>query len=103
MAALEAGVPERARLGRVVLWLVAFRYQRRLAILLTPMITGLIVATVYGRFHYVLDTIAGVGLAFAVVANWRSREDQVQFPGGSRLDAMRVVAHTLVCVTDLFT
>jgi len=53
--------------GAVVLWLVAFRYQRRLAILLTPMITGLIVATVYGRFHYVLDTIAGVGLAFAVV------------------------------------
>jgi len=53
--------------GAVVLWLVAFRYQRRLAILLAPMIAGLIVATVYGRFHYVLDTIAGVALAFAVV------------------------------------
>jgi membrane-associated phospholipid phosphatase len=57
--------------GAVVLWLVAFRYQRRLAIVLTPMITGLIVATVYGRFHYVLDTIAGVGLAFAVVGVYR--------------------------------
>jgi membrane-associated phospholipid phosphatase len=54
--------------GAVVLWLVAFRHQRRLAILLTPMIAGLIVSTVYGRFHYALDTIAGVGLAFAVVA-----------------------------------
>jgi len=57
--------------GAVVLWLVAFRYQRRLAILLTPMIAGLIVATVYGRFHYVLDTIAGVALAFAVVGVYR--------------------------------
>ena len=79
----------------VVLWLVAFRYQRRLAILLTPIITGLIVATVYGRFHYALDTIAGVGLAFAVVGvyrwgTWcRSARDQRQStlesaPGGSQ-------------------
>jgi len=57
--------------GAMVLWLVAFRYQRRLAILLAPVIIGLIVATVYGRFHYVLDTIAGVGLAFAVVGVYR--------------------------------
>jgi membrane-associated phospholipid phosphatase len=54
--------------GAVVLWLVAFRHQRRLAILLTPIIAGLLLATVYGRFHYALDTIAGVGLAFAVMA-----------------------------------
>jgi membrane-associated phospholipid phosphatase len=52
----------------MVLWLVAFRRQRRLAILLTPVIAGLIMATVYGRFHYALDTIAGVGLAVVVVA-----------------------------------
>ena len=57
--------------GAMVLWLVAFRYQRRLAILLTPMIAGLIVATVYGRFHYALDTIAGVGLALTVVGVYR--------------------------------
>jgi membrane-associated phospholipid phosphatase len=57
--------------GAVVLWLVAFRHQRRLAILLTPVIAGLLVATVYGRFHYALDTIAGVGLAFAVVGAYR--------------------------------
>ena len=58
--------------GAAVLWLVAFRYQRRLAILLTPVITGLLVATVYGRFHYVLDTIAGVGLAFVVAGGYRA-------------------------------
>jgi membrane-associated phospholipid phosphatase len=57
--------------GAVVLWLVAFRHQRRLAILLTPVIAGLLVATVYGRFHYALDTIGGVGLAFAVVGVYR--------------------------------
>ena len=57
--------------GAMVLWLVAFRYQRRLAILLTPVIAGLIVATVYGRFHYALDTIAGVGLALTVVGVYR--------------------------------
>ena len=55
----------------MVLWLVSFRYQRRLAILLTPMIAGLMVATVYCRLHYVLDTIAGVALAFAVVGVYR--------------------------------
>ena len=59
--------------GAVVLWLVAFHHQRRLAILLVPMIAGLIVATVFGRFHYALDTIAGVGLAFAVVGVYRRK------------------------------
>jgi membrane-associated phospholipid phosphatase len=59
--------------GAVVLWLVAFRYQRRLAILITPMIAGLLVATVYCRFHYVLDTVAGVGIAFAVAGVYRRR------------------------------
>jgi membrane-associated phospholipid phosphatase len=48
--------------------LVAWRHQRRLACLLVPIIAGLLVATVYGRFHYVLDTLAGVGLAIAVVS-----------------------------------
>jgi membrane-associated phospholipid phosphatase len=54
--------------GATVLWLVAWRYQPRLAGLLTPLMLGLIVATVYGRFHYVLDTVAGVALALAAVS-----------------------------------
>jgi membrane-associated phospholipid phosphatase len=54
--------------GAVVVWLVAWRHQPRLAGLLTPLIAGVIVATVYGRFHYVLDTLAGVGFAIAVAA-----------------------------------
>jgi PAP2 superfamily len=54
--------------GAVIVWLVAWRHQPRLAALLSPCVLGLIVATVYGRFHYVLDALAGVGLALTVVA-----------------------------------
>jgi len=32
---------------------------------------GAIVATVYGRFHYAVDAIAGVGLALIVVGLYR--------------------------------
>ena len=54
--------------GAVVVWLVALRHQPRVAGLLSPLILGLIVATVYGRFHYVLDTRAGFGVALTAVA-----------------------------------
>ena len=57
--------------GAVVVSLVAWRYQRRLAYLLVPITGGVIIATVYGRFHYVLDAFAGAALAVAVVAAYR--------------------------------
>ena len=53
--------------GAVVLLLVAWRHQRRLALGLLPIVLGLIAATVYGRFHYAVDAIAGIGLALTVV------------------------------------
>jgi membrane-associated phospholipid phosphatase len=53
--------------GAVVIWLMAWRHQRPLAVLLTPIILGVVVATVYGRFHYALDTVAGLLLAIVVV------------------------------------
>ncbi len=53
-----------------VIWLVAWRHQRRIAWLLTPIVGGLILATVYGRFHYVLDVFAGLGLAILIVATY---------------------------------
>ena len=58
--------------GAVVVTLVAWRHQRRLACLLLPITAGVIIATVYGRFHYVLDTLAGAALAIAVVVAYRS-------------------------------
>ena len=53
--------------GAVVTWLVAWRHHRTVACWLAPIIGGLILATVYGRFHYALDTIAGLGVAILVV------------------------------------
>jgi len=52
----------------IVVWLLAWRHQPRLAGVLAPFVAGLIVATVYGRFHYVLDTLAGLVLGATVVA-----------------------------------
>ena len=57
--------------GAVVVSLVAWRHQRRLAYLLVPITGGLLIATVYGRFHYVLDTLAGATLAIVVVVACR--------------------------------
>ena len=52
--------------GSVLVWLVAWRHQRLVAYLLTPLIGGVLIATVYGRFHYALDTLAGIVVALAV-------------------------------------
>ena len=57
--------------GAVVVSLVAWRHQRRLAYLLLPIIGGVMMATVYGRFHYALDTLAGAVLVVAVVMGYR--------------------------------
>jgi membrane-associated phospholipid phosphatase len=50
----------------LVIWLVAWQRQRRLAWALAPVIAGLVGATVYGRFHYVLDVLAGLLVAVVV-------------------------------------
>ena len=52
----------------IIVLVVAWKRQRRLAYLLLPMVLGVIVATVYGRFHYVLDTIAGLALAIMITS-----------------------------------
>jgi membrane-associated phospholipid phosphatase len=57
--------------GAVVVSLVAWRHQRRLAYLLVPISGSMMIATVYGRFHYVLDTLAGAALAIVVVLGYR--------------------------------
>jgi membrane-associated phospholipid phosphatase len=57
--------------GAVVVSLVAWRHQRRLAYLLIPIAVSVMIATVYGRFHYVLDSLAGAALAIAVVGAYR--------------------------------
>ncbi len=55
----------------LVIWLVAWQRQRRLAWVLAPMIAGLVCATVYGRFHYVLDALAGLLVAVLITESYR--------------------------------
>jgi len=57
--------------GAVVVSLVAWRHQRRLGYLLILITLSVMLATVYGRFHYVLDALAGAALAIAVVGAYR--------------------------------
>jgi len=50
----------------------AARRSRRTFLGFLPFAIGLAVATVYGRYHYAIDVISGIALAFLVVplARW---------------------------------
>ncbi len=50
----------------IALWL-AFRFRRKLFYLYLPIVTGLVLSTVYLRYHYVIDVIAGAALAGMVI------------------------------------
>jgi len=50
-----------------IIWWVAWHRQRKIAYGLTPIALGLFIATVYGRFHYVLDAAAGLAVAAAII------------------------------------
>jgi len=50
----------------ITLWLV-YRFKRRLFWIYLPIITGLICSTVYLRYHYVVDVMAGMALAGIVI------------------------------------
>jgi membrane-associated phospholipid phosphatase len=51
----------------VAVLIVAWKRQRRLFWILLPIATLLIISTVYCRYHYVVDVVAGIALAFATV------------------------------------
>lgn len=48
----------------LVVMIFAIRYEKTIAWILTPLILSLFVATVYGRFHYILDVVAGILVGF---------------------------------------
>ncbi len=52
------------------IWLVAWYRQRPIAYWLLLLVPGLIFATVYGRFHYVLDVATGLALSGTVFFFW---------------------------------
>ncbi len=54
-----------------VLWAMAWRYRRPLAITLAPMVLTLYVSTFYCRYHYVSDSVAGIAVAVVALAALR--------------------------------
>ena len=72
------------------IWLVAWYRERRIAYWLLALVPGLIFATVYGRFHYVLDVITGfahAGIVFILGArcektksSWKTEEPSLASP-----------------------
>jgi len=48
----------------LVVMIFAIRYEKVLAWIFTPLILSLFMATVYGRFHYILDVVAGILVGF---------------------------------------
>jgi membrane-associated phospholipid phosphatase len=50
------------------MWAMSWRYSRRLAWVLTPVILTLYVATVYCRYHYLTDAVFGIATAVAALA-----------------------------------
>jgi membrane-associated phospholipid phosphatase len=50
-----------------VMWFMTWRYGKRWFYILAPVILSLYVSTVYGRFHYVTDAVAGIAAAVVVI------------------------------------
>jgi membrane-associated phospholipid phosphatase len=55
-----------------VVWLYAYRNSRRLFWILAPLVVSLWVSTLYLRYHYLIDVVAGLALAplCFLLANW---------------------------------
>lgn len=51
----------------VAVLLVAWRHDKLVMAVMLPLVVGLTVGTVYGRFHYGVDTLSGVIMGLAVV------------------------------------
>jgi len=50
-----------------IMWVMSYRYVRWLFWLLAPVILSLYVSTVYCRYHYITDSIAGILLGIIVI------------------------------------
>lgn len=68
-----AAFPSSHVAGSVVATGMALFYSRRLGLVLAPFTAGLILAVVYGQFHYAVDALSGLLLAAAVLAVMQRR------------------------------
>jgi membrane-associated phospholipid phosphatase len=64
-----AAFPSSHVAAAVVAAVCALRYWRALGLLLTPLTLGLVLSVVYGQFHYAVDAVAGLLVAFAVLVS----------------------------------
>ncbi len=65
--AIGRTIPSPHCAAATVMWIMAWRYHRPTFFVLTPVIVSLYVSTVYGRYHYVSDALAGIAIAFLAV------------------------------------
>ncbi len=49
----------------LVVLMLAWVYRKRMALFMTPFVLGLFAATVYNRYHYVSDVVAGLAVGLA--------------------------------------
>ncbi len=60
-AMLDGGAfPSAHCAAATVMLILAYRYAKHLFIIISPLLVTLILATVYGRYHYIVDVIAGI-------------------------------------------
>lgn len=64
-----AAFPSSHVAAAVVAAVCALRYWRRLGLVLAPFTLGLVLSVVYGQFHYAVDAVAGLIVAFAVLVS----------------------------------
>ena len=65
MAGLHGGcMPSSHVAVALVAMIYAIRHEKTLAWIYTPLVISLFAATVYGRFHYLLDVVAGILVGF---------------------------------------
>ena len=67
-----------------VMWFMSRKYTRRGFWLLAPIILSLYVSTVYGRFHYLSDSLVGIAVAVAVLLAAPAIEKAWNRPVGER-------------------
>jgi membrane-associated phospholipid phosphatase len=66
---------------------MALRYRRTLGLILLPFTAGLILAVVYGQFHYAVDALAGLVVAALMLAVMQTAEAEAPAPGLMRAAA----------------
>jgi len=72
----------------LVIMLFCFRYYRKAGWLLLPIVTGLALGTVWGRFHYASDVFVGAAIGiFSLILVWKYHETSP--PGQSQPEKHR--------------